>query len=99
MAMGATAWTNVKPLPRTLYGVATVSMGNKIFVTGKYGGVGVLVLIVCFIGGMDDRYSKRSEILVFDGEDWEEVGQISVGRSYHAATKIDITDIRTYFSC
>ena len=39
MIIGATAWTTIKPLPRTLFGVATVSMDNKVFLTGKFGGV------------------------------------------------------------
>ena len=36
---------------------------------------------------------NRAEILVFDGEDWKEVGQLQKARDMHAATKIDITNI------
>ena len=39
LTTGATAWTTVKPLPRKLYSVASVSMDNKVFITGKSGGV------------------------------------------------------------
>ena len=43
------------------------------------------------IGDIGDN--ARAEILAFDGEDWKEVGQLEKARYYHAATKIDITDI------
>ena len=44
MTTGATAWTTINPLPRTLYGVATVSLDNSIILTGKCGGVVVSLL-------------------------------------------------------
>ena len=44
MTTGATAWTTINPLPRTLWGVATVSMDNSIILTGKCGGVVVSLL-------------------------------------------------------
>merc|ERR1719186_1772130 len=78
MNIGATAWTTIKPLPRTLFGVATVSMDNKVFLTG---------------GTVRDTYdenSMRAEVLAFDGEDWNKVGQLKKARKHHAATKIDI---------
>merc|ERR1719427_303298 len=34
MTTGATAWTTINPLPRTLYNVATVSMDNSIILLG-----------------------------------------------------------------
>ena len=48
---------------------------------------------MCIAGGLDGNYHGRTEILTFDGEDWKEVGNLKSARSYHAATKIDITDI------
>ena len=39
MTTGATAWTTIKPLPRTLYGMASVSLDNMIILTGKCGSV------------------------------------------------------------
>ena len=35
-----------------------------------------------------ENWSK--EILVFDGESWEQIGEMKSGRAFHAATKIDI---------
>ena len=40
-------------------------------------------------GGEDDYNVLRSEILVLDGEDWCEVGQLQIARGDHAATMID----------
>ena len=44
MTNGARRWTFSKSLPRTLAGVASISMDNKIYLTGKCGGVVVLLL-------------------------------------------------------
>ena len=40
-------------------------------------------------GGQDEDGVARSEILVLDGEDWREVGQLQKARTAHAATMID----------
>lgn len=74
LTIGATAWVYAEPLPRAMIAMATVSMDNKVFVTG--GGR----------GGRDDGHSRRSEVLAFDGENWEEVGHLSLARNFHAAT-------------
>ena len=40
-------------------------------------------------GGKDEDGEPRSEILVLDGEDWREVGELQIARGKHAATMID----------
>ena len=40
-------------------------------------------------GGKDEDGEPRSEILVLDGEDWREVGELHIARGKHAATMID----------
>ena len=34
MAIGAAAWTTVNALPRTLYGMASLTVGNLVYLTG-----------------------------------------------------------------
>ena len=40
-------------------------------------------------GGKDDQNDPRYEVLVLDGEEWRQVGQLQIARNYHAATMID----------
>ena len=61
MTTGARAWTTIKPLPRTLWGRTTVNLDNQIVLTGKWGGV-VVLLLRCIAGGHDGD-SARAEIL------------------------------------
>jgi hypothetical protein len=57
-----------------------------------------LVFFLCFnfIGGSVQltwtwpSQPERKEILVFDGESWEQIGEMKSGRAFHAATKVDI---------
>ena len=44
---------------------------------------------VYFAGGRDEDKVPRSEILVLDGEDWREIGELQKARFGHAATMID----------
>ena len=47
---GATAWTTIKPLPRKLWGVATVSLDKSIVLLGKVGMVlcgGIITILYC----------------------------------------------------
>eukprot|EP00090_Calanus_glacialis_P028065 TRINITY_DN4486_c0_g1_i1.p1 TRINITY_DN4486_c0_g1~~TRINITY_DN4486_c0_g1_i1.p1 ORF type:complete len:136 (-),score=25.92 TRINITY_DN4486_c0_g1_i1:90-461(-) len=73
MAIGAAAWTTVNALPRALYDMASLTVGNLVYLTG----------------GKDEDGEPRSEILVLDGEDWRQVGQLKMARRNHAATMID----------
>merc|ERR1719427_2482067 len=50
MTTGATAWTTINPLPRTLYGMATVSMDNSIILLGGYDGYRARAEILAFDG-------------------------------------------------
>lgn len=79
---GASVWITVEPLPRAMIAMASVSLHNKVFITG--GGR----------GGRDDEYSRRSEILAFDGNNWEEVGDLQFARNFHATTVIDMSDFQ-----
>eukprot|EP00090_Calanus_glacialis_P028069 TRINITY_DN4486_c0_g1_i5.p1 TRINITY_DN4486_c0_g1~~TRINITY_DN4486_c0_g1_i5.p1 ORF type:complete len:135 (-),score=20.09 TRINITY_DN4486_c0_g1_i5:90-458(-) len=72
MAIGAAAWTTVNALPRALYDMASLTVGNLVYLTGGR-----------------DNYVARSEVLVLDGEDWREVGQLKIARVEHAATMIE----------
>ena len=40
-------------------------------------------------GGDDEDNVPRAEILVLDGEDWRQVGELQIARAAHAATMID----------
>jgi len=50
MTTGATAWTTINPLPRTLYGVSTVSLDNSIILTGGSDGDRARPEILAFDG-------------------------------------------------
>merc|ERR1719186_1341026 len=50
LTTGATAWTTINPLPRTLAGVATVSMDNSIFLLGGFDGHSDRAEILAFDG-------------------------------------------------
>merc|ERR1719186_698023 len=50
MTTGATAWTTINPLPRTLYWVATVSMDNSIILSGGHDGDSDRAEILAFDG-------------------------------------------------
>ena len=51
-----------------------------------------MISAMCIVGGYDHSTS-RDEILVFDGEDWKEVGQLKNPRDRHAVTKIDMSNM------
>jgi len=50
MATGATAWTTINPLPRTLFGVATVSLDHSVILTGGDDGGNYRSEILAFDG-------------------------------------------------
>jgi len=81
MVLHATGWTYTKPLPWALGNMASVSLGDKIYL----------------IGGHDTKKypedSRRAEILSFDGEEWKEVGEIQESVWNPAATKITTNDV------
>ena len=43
-------------------------------------------------GGYDEERNGRKEIVMFDGEDWTEVGVLQKPRHWHADTVIEIDD-------
>jgi len=84
LTAGAAAWQTAEPLPRPMISMATVSMNNTVFVTGGGG------------GGRDDGYSRRSEILGFNGKHWELFGHLNVARNFHAATTVDVAEFARF---
>ena len=45
LTIGDDAWTYGNPLPRKIWGVATVSLDNKVFLTGKlFHRIGILLM-------------------------------------------------------
>ena len=89
MAIGALAWTTVNALPRALYNMALVTVGNLVYLTGMSKNILINIQSVYSAGGQDEDNEPRSEILVLDGEDWRHVGQLQMTRRDHAATMID----------
>jgi len=79
MTIGSAAWTTVNALPRTLYDMASLTVGNLVYLTGGR-----------------DNYVSRSEVLVLDGEDWREVGQLKIARNEHAATMINTASLMEF---
>ena len=60
----------------------------------------VVVTITLFpVGGWDGN--RLDSIMQFDGETqkWEEIGQLRIKRSYHAASIININKIAAYLNC
>jgi len=75
LTIGDNAWSDATPLSRGLTDLASVSFGNNVYI----------------IGGEDDKRDERAEIYKFDGETWQEVGQMKNKRSDHSATVISTT--------
>ena len=78
--IGATAWITVSPLPSShagLHGVASVSMENKIYLSGGYS-----------VGS--ESNGVRNEIFEYDEDEegWKEVGQLQSWAFHHAMTAI-----------
>ena len=59
---------------------------------------GPSVAILSIIGGWDDNWTNRDEILMFNGS-WTMVGMVKRARSYAAATKIEVGDHLDIESC
>jgi len=69
------AWTSTTPLPMIVFGVASVSLYNTVFISG----------------GEDGAYhSNRAEVLAWSDEeqDWVEKGKLQMTRKFHAMTTI-----------
>lgn len=70
--LGTNAWTPANPLPRAMYGMASVSIEQ-----------GVIIL-----GGQDNAKAVSTEILAYKGETWKPFGNLKTARTLAAATKI-----------
>jgi len=73
--LGSTAWSSISPLPRGLYGLASVSLDSGILVTGGWDN---------YRGRTEILQFDAVE------EDWKEVGNLAYARWYHAATIVDV---------
>ena len=92
--MDSPGWTLTTPLPRAVRGVRGVTMGGRLYMTGKQcWAVCKILIILCFAGGYGGG-SYRAEIMVWldDEQEWEETGKMKMGRSYHAVTTIQMDD-------
>ena len=96
--MNAPAWTVSTPLPRELYGMRGITLGNTVFLTGERTVLGLVIIIWCS-GGWDGSH-YRKEVLAWqgEGEEWVEVGMIESGRKFHAVTSI-MTDNQAMQYC
>ena len=85
-------WTKATPLPRIVYGVASVTLDNTVFISGIVCWYILYNTILYYIaggkGGEDDSY--RAEVLAWSDEeqDWVKKGKLQLARSYHATTTI-----------
>ena len=69
----APSWRVTTPLPRLLYGMRGITLGNTLYLTA----------------GWDGSNYRREVVAWDDGEqDWVEVGRIQQGRKFHAVTSI-----------
>ena len=59
----------------------------------------VITISLYYAGGWDGNI--LDSILQFDGESqqWEEIGQLRLKRSYHAMSVININKIAAYLNC
>ena len=92
-------WSITSPLPRAVYGVRGVTLGNTLYMSGgsyyyciMYSGI-----IICITGGEDEDAKNRDEILAWSDErkEWEEVGKMKEGRDFHAITTNDVDEVAT----
>jgi len=72
LVIGEQAWTFAQPLPRPLFSVGSISLGNKVFIFG---------------GSVRGR-NLQKKILAFDGKSWEEVGQMRKPRASLGVSRI-----------
>jgi len=75
------AWTNVGDLPHSVEGIAAVNYRNTVYASGGYDG--------------EDYFAN---ILKFDPEsgEWGLVGSMLAPRAYHAASLVNLEDVRDY---
>ena len=89
MAIGAAAWTTVNALPRALYKMVLVTVGNLVYLTGMSKHIIINIQSVYSAGGLDEDHEPRSEILVLDGEEWCKIGELQSANFAHAAIMMD----------
>ena len=92
LTSSATAWAQASPLPRQLYGMRGLTMGNQVYLTGKMHRIMICDLLP-FLGGWDGS-NYRDEVLVWlrVEQEWEEAGNLKTGRKFHAVTTIKSND-------
>ena len=88
LASTSSAWVLANNLPRKLYDVRSVTLGNIIYLTGKYNIVGWGTDNILASGGNGDSDSTRDEVYQWTGEDWVNVAKMKKARSSHAVSTI-----------
>jgi len=73
--IGDGTWVSMTPLPRPLYGVASLSMDNTIYLSG----------------GRDEHFygDMSTDIFQLDGDGWKVIGNLQRRRRFHAMAKVD----------
>ena len=96
LTMDTAGWVLTTPLPRAVYGVRGVTVGGRLYMTGKQCcEVTNIRKVLCSAGGYDgDEEDDRAEILVWldDEQEWEETGKMKMSRSNHAVSTIHMAD-------
>jgi hypothetical protein len=92
MVEGSDAWTMSTPLPRAARGVRGATLGNIVYMTGGSHYNCIIYSVVIFYIAVG---SRRAEILAWfeERKEWEEVGEMKVGRYYHAITTISVDKV------
>ena len=92
LAAGSSTWSYGAKLPRKYSDMASVSGGNIIYLIGNITIVLLHVYSVYIVGGSDDSFNRRSEVMKYENSKWIQAGTIRHGRSGAAATmvKMDI---------
>jgi hypothetical protein len=83
--IGSSGWKTGEPLPRAMWGMASVSLDQEVIFIGKTDNI---VFIIQRIAGGHGGGQQRREILSYKGGNWTEVGRLGKARSRAAATKI-----------
>ena len=92
-------WSITSPLPRAVYGVKGVTLGNTLYMSGRsyYYCIMYTGIIICITGGYDEDDNERDEILAWSDEkkEWDEVGKMKEGRALHAISTINVDEVAT----
>ena len=93
------AWTNVGDLPHSVEGIAAINYRNTVYASGTSNYLYLYMIFIqyVFTGGYDGE-DYFANILKFDPEsgEWGLVGSMLAPRAYHAASLVNLEDVRDY---